>query len=99
MCHTLFIEYLTVMFFGYIFFFAQIRLRLGRGASSTLISLFSFPRLQLPLTGFKATDPCTLREAVFFKKAATVGLSLDPPCILCFPKKLIPQIGREIEEQ
>ena len=70
------------------FLFAHIRLRLGSGVSSTSISLFSFPLLQLPLIGFKATDPCTLNEAEFFKKATTVGLSLDPPCIHCFPKKL-----------
>ena len=40
--------------------------------SSTTISLFSFPLLELPLTGFRATEPFTLNEAVFFKKAATV---------------------------
>ena len=55
--HTLFtgVSYCNVFWLH--FLFAQIRLRLGRGASSTLISQFYFPRLQLPLTGFKATDP------------------------------------------
>lgn len=63
-------------------------LRLGSGVSSTMISLFAFPLLQFPLTGFNATEPCSLSDTVFFKKVATVGLSLAPPCILCFPKKL-----------
>ena len=69
-------------------FFLELRGLLGRGVLSTLSSLkLSFLLPQLPRTGSRAAEPCTLSETVLSQNCFTVGLSLLPPRALCLPKK------------
>lgn len=83
-------------------FFLELRGLLGRGVLSTLSSLeLSFLLPQLPRTGSRAAEPCTLSETVLSQNCFTVGLSLLPPRALCLPKKrfgwiLAQLFGKEI---
>ncbi len=56
----------------------------GRGVSSTAMVLVR--RLQFPLNGASAADPCTLMLTVELQNSCTLGLSFLPPLALWWPK-------------
>ena len=62
--------------------------RFGKGVLSITTDCLFCPLLQFPLTGSRATEPCTRSDDVPYRKLLTVGLSLYLPLIRCLPKKL-----------